>query len=104
MIPSYPAIVLIRAIPVKSPIAKRAKRTTSVPKTTCNALLIFNVPTNINNVNNPHIDRKNHIESSSALAIPIFNFGKIQVVTNAIQKNPYAVNAVAPNVLFFFRS
>ena len=103
-IPSYPAIVLIITIPVKSHIAKRANNITSDPNTTCRALLILSVQININNVNNPRIAKKNPIESSLAAVIPVLIFGKIRVVTNQIQKNQYAVNAVAPNVLFFFRS
>jgi len=57
MMPSNLAMVDIEALPVASPKAKRENSRVSDPKTNCNALLSFKVPTNMTRVKRPHTKR-----------------------------------------------
>src|SRR4051794_35473576 len=103
--PSYPAKVLSEALSVKSLIANKKNKTVSDRKIVCNTRLSFNVPTNINKVNKPHITRYHATPSSLDLNAPPKDvFGKTHNTTNESQNDPYAVKAVAPKVLFILHS
>jgi hypothetical protein len=72
-------------------------------------VFFFNVPINMQKVNNPHIKKYHAINPGSvapALEPALINvrLGNTHNATREIQNNPYEVNAVVPKVLPFLNS
>ena len=84
---------------------KQKKRSASVPNTTCSAQLSLSAPTNISAVKRPHAARiaaNPSWKEAPVLSAPLS--ARMCQKANPNQKAPYAVNAVAPKVLFLANS
>ncbi len=105
IMPSIPVISSKSALPVSRTAVSKKNKINKLPKTNFVALFFLSVPTNISNVNIPHMKKYAAIAVLPGAVTDGSNsvkLGNNSRMTKDHQNKPYEENATVPNVLPFF--